>query len=265
MATPSIPEKRSPEDYQPTFVRPPGLEFAMGVALFAVVLMVFFLVQSGVFISGVLRHSPDLMAEGFSLDLLSDPRMEERMNELVHNGDLVAQEALWSGVVCTLLILLTVHLWKRQHMRHFLGLGAPRWTQFVKWLGVFILLGLAIEALAHLSPAFRTDFMGKVINSTTDLLWLYLGVGLMAPLFEEFLLRGLLFGSIRHMADEHTTVALTAGVFTLMHMQYDLTIMLLILPMGIVLGYSRSRSGSIWVPVALHVLNNMVTVLVPGA
>lgn len=235
----------------------------MGVALFGMVLMVFFMVQSGVFISGVLKHTPDLRAEGFSLDLLSDPRMEERMNELVFNGDLVAQEALWSGLVCTLLIILAVRLWKRNHTNHFLGLVKPPFKQVLLWVAAFIVLGLLIELLAYLSPAFRTDFMEKVIGSTTNMLLLYLGVGIMAPVFEEFLLRGLLYGSVRHMADEHASVALTAGVFTLMHMQYDVAVMLLILPMGIVLGYARSRSGSIWVPVLLHMLNNLVTVVAP--
>lgn len=236
----------------------------MGVALFGMVLMVFFLIQSGVFIGGVLRHSPDLMAEGFSLDLLTDPRMEERMNDLVFNGDLVAQEALWSGLVCTLMILVAVRAWKRNHTNSFLGLVRPPWKQVLIWLGAFVVLGLIIELLAYFSPAFRSDFMSTVIGSTTNIIWLYIGVGVMAPVFEEFLVRGLLFGSIRHMADEHATVALTAGVFTLMHMQYDLTVMLLILPMGIVLGYSRSRSGSIWVPVMLHMLNNLITLVFPS-
>ncbi len=258
----SGPEKPSPESVQPTYVRPPGLEFAMGVALFAVVLMVFFLLQSGVFISGVLERSPEL-AKDFTLNTLSDPRMEQRMNELVFNGDLVAQEALWSGLICTVMILVMVRLWKHGHMSSFLGLKIPTAKQFFLWLGVFMLLGLAIEGLSYVSPAFRTDFMEKVIGSTTNLLWLYIGVGIMAPLFEEFLLRGLLFGAIRHMADEHATVAMTAGVFTLMHMQYDWTVMLLILPMGAVLGYARSRSNSIWVPVVLHMLNNLVSVVLP--
>ncbi len=258
----SGPEKPSPEGIHPTYVRPPGLEFAMGVALFAVVLMVFFLLQSGVFISGVLERSPEL-AKDFTLNTLSDPRMEQRMNELVFNGDLVAQEALWSGLVCTLMILVMVRLWKRGHTSSFLGLKIPTAKQFFLWLGVFMLLGAAIEGLSYISPAFRTDFMEKVIGSTTNLLWLYLGVGIMAPLFEEFLLRGLLFGAIRHMADEHAAVAMTAGVFTLMHMQYDWTVMLLILPMGAVLGYARSRSNSIWVPVVLHMLNNLVSVVLP--
>jgi membrane protease YdiL (CAAX protease family) len=31
--------------------------------------------------------------------------------------------------------------------------------------------------------------------------------------------------------------------------------------MGIVLGYARVRSGSIWVPVVLHILNNSLSVL----
>jgi len=90
---------------------------------------------------------------------------------------------------------------------------------------------------------------------------LAIGVGLMAPLFEEFLLRGLLLGSIRHITDAHSAIALTAGVFTLMHLQYNWTVMLLILPLGITLGYARVRSGSIWVPVLLHMINNMATVL----
>lgn len=234
----------------------------MGVALFAMVLMVFFLLQSGVFISGVLDRSPEL-AKDFTLNTLSDPAMEQRMNELVFNGDLVAQEALWSGAICTLLILVVVRLWKRGHTASFLGLKIPTLKQFFLWLGVFLLLGLVIEGLSYLIPAFRTDFMEKVIASTTNFLWLYIGVGVAAPVFEEFLLRGLLFGAIRHMADEHATVAMTAGVFTLMHLQYDWTVMLLILPMGAVLGYARSRSNSIWVPVVLHMMNNLVSVVLP--
>lgn len=235
----------------------------MGVALFGVVIMVFFLVQTSVFIRGVLRHSPDLTRDGFSFSLLNDPRLNERMSDLMLNGDLIAEVAIWSGAVCTLLILITVRWWKRGHTASFLGLRIPHWKQILLWLGAFILLGLVIEVLAHFVPAFRTDFMERVIASTTNLTWLILGVGIIAPLFEEFLLRGLLFGSMRHMFEEHTTVALTAGVFALMHMQYDAAVMLLILPMGVVLGYARSRSGSLLVPILLHTVNNLVTVLLP--
>ncbi|MBK7940995.1 MAG: CPBP family intramembrane metalloprotease [Flavobacteriales bacterium] len=57
-------------------------------------------------------------------------------------------------------------------------------------------------------------------------------------------------------------MALSAGTFTLMHMQYPAPILLLVLMLGVVLGYARSRTGSIWVPVGLHMLNNLVSLAI---
>lgn len=233
----------------------------MGVALFSVVLMVFFVLQTAVFIHGVLQLSPEFHAQGFSLGLLNDTAFRTRMDELLYHGDLVARQALWSGLLGSLLIVVGVRLWKGHEALDLLGLRPVALKRILPWLGLFLLLGAAIEGLAHLNTAFRTDFMEKVIGSTTNLPLLLLGVGVMAPLFEELLLRGLLLGSVRYMTDEHTSVAITAGVFALMHLQYDWTVMMLIVPLGVVLGYARTRSGSLAVPILLHVLNNSVSVL----
>jgi membrane protease YdiL (CAAX protease family) len=66
-----------------------------------------------------------------------------------------------------------------------------------------------------------------------------------------------MYGSLRYVMDKHVAVALTRGMFTLMHLQYEVAVMLLILPIGVVLGYARANTGSIWVPVLLHMLNNL--------
>lgn len=232
----------------------------MGVALFGVIVILFFVVQSAAFIKGVMTLTPEYAGRPFSFSMLDEPLFQERLPALASNGDLVSLAALWSGVAGVALILLTVLLWKRASTAAFLGLHTPRRRPALVWTGVFLLLALAIEGLSHLSPVFRTDFMQHVLASTTDTTRLVLGVGILAPLFEELLLRGLLFGSVRHILDEHASVAITAGVFAVMHMQYNWTIMLLILPLGVVLGYARSRSGSIWLPVLLHVLNNMASI-----
>jgi uncharacterized protein len=241
--------------------RPPALEFAMGVALFSAILLVFMLVQFVVLMAGVARLEPAYSSEGFSLGLLQDPMFRAAMDKYLFNGDLVAHTALWSGLIGVLLIAATTYLWKRAQWVEFLGLRMASLKQFLLWTAVFLALAGVLELLMRMSPSFQTDFMEKVLASNTDRFLLILGVGIMAPLFEEFLLRGLLLGSIRHVTDGHTAVALTAGVFTLMHLQYSWTVMLLILPMGVVLGYARVRSGSLWVPVLLHVLNNMATVV----
>lgn len=257
----SAREQRSADDQRPAYERPPGMEFGMGTAMFAIVLLAFFLLQSGVFIAGVYSSSPEFVEQGFSLGLLSDDGFRARMDQLLYNGDLVAKQALWSGLIGSLLILALVFRWKGAATVDLLGLRLPPIKRFLPWLGLFVLLIVVIELMARLSPAFRTDFMERIIGSATNLPLLFLGVGIMAPLFEELLLRGLLFGSVRFIQDEHATVAITAGVFALMHLQYNWAIMLLIVPMGMVLGYARSRSGSIWVPVLLHVLNNSISVL----
>lgn len=233
----------------------------MGVALFGVIMLVFFLVQSAVFIKGVMELTPEYQGREFSFMLVDEPAFQERMIALGSHGEAVAPAALWSGVAGILAILVSVFLWKRGRTALFLGLLPPRWRPALIWTGAFLLLGVVIEGLAHLSPAFRTDFMQQVLATTSSTTRLVIGVGIMAPLFEEFLLRGLLFGSVRHLLDEHAAVAITAGVFAVMHMQYSVAIMLLILPLGVVLGYARARSGSIWVPVALHMLNNLATIV----
>lgn len=263
MENPSAPEKSSAEGQRPTFVRPPGLEFAMGIALFAMVLVLFLMIQAVVFFQAIVVRTPEFANSGFSMHWLDDPVFKSRMTELAFNGDIVASEALWSGGICTMLILLTVWLWKRENARSFLGLQLAKPRQFLIWTGIFLLLAVAIEVLSHLFPSFQTDFMERILGSTTNMVLLVIGVGIVGPLFEEFLLRGLLYGSIRHLADEHVSVALTAGVFTLMHQQYEPAVIMLILPMGIVLGYARARTGSIWVPVLLHVLNNLTSLVLP--
>ncbi len=263
MENPSPAEQPTPEGPPPSSYRPPGLEFAMGVALFAVTIIVFMLVQTAVFLRGVLRLSPELAPDGFSFGLLGDAAFRARMEELMLHGDLVAVQALWSGLAGIIFLAVTVTLWKRGDTVRFLGLGAPRLRDVARWFGIFLLLAVVIEGLAYISPAFQTDFMEKVIGSSSNKLLLLLGVGLMAPLFEELLLRGLLLGSLRHLSDEHTSVAISAGVFAVMHLQYSWPIMLLIIPMGVVLGYARTRSGSLWVPILLHVANNTASVFWP--
>ena len=259
----SDPARPLPEDPQPTFVRPPGLEFTMGLALFALIFMMFFLVQSFVFFIGVKQSLPQFANEPYSAGMFEDPQFQQQMQVLIFNGDLVAREALWSGGIGLVLIFVSVFIWKKRNAAIFLGMTPPRGILFLKWIGIFLLIGAVIEVIGRSSDLFQSEFMAQVIGSATDRILLFIGIAIMAPLFEEFLLRGLLFGSVRYIADEHVTVAVTAGVFTLMHMQYNWAIMLLILPMGVIFGYARSRTGSIWVPVFLHILNNSASLLIP--
>ncbi len=78
-------------------------------------------------------------------------------------------------------------VWKKESWRELLAIQPFQPKQFLVWLGIFLAVVAGIELLGSLSPAFESDFMSKVMETTTSLPWLLLGVGIMAPLFEEFL------------------------------------------------------------------------------
>jgi len=89
----------------------------------------------------------------------------------------------------------------------------------------------------------------------------------MAPLVEEPLFRGLIFGRLRGRS-RVLAYAVSAGLFALYHVwQYAvaygdpayLVYALNYLPVSIALAYSYERSNSIWVPIGFHMTINALT------
>ena len=83
MEDPSVQEQPSPE-HRPTYVRPPGLEFAMGMGIFGLVFMVFFVAQTAVLMRELVRRMPEHFSSGFDLGALSDPLVLPEVQKLLH-------------------------------------------------------------------------------------------------------------------------------------------------------------------------------------
>jgi membrane protease YdiL (CAAX protease family) len=248
------------EEGKPELDTQSSSDFMVGIGIFLLVGFMFFLVQSYVFIKALVA-SPDVEGSAFDLSILQDPSLQQHMSGLMENGDVIANVTMWSGIVCSAAILLFVFLWKRGAMIDVLGLRIAPARVFMRWLGIFVLVIVGIELLGLVLPDLQSDFMRDIMESVTDRATLIIGIGIMAPIFEELLLRGVLLYSVERVSNEHIAVALSAFVFTILHLQYEVWIMLLILPLGVVLGYARVRSGSILVPIVLHILNNTGSIL----
>jgi len=237
----------------------------MGIALFTFCFSAFYATQVACFIQQVMASTPELAGVSFSSGLLSDDRFESRWIELSTNGDVLGMVSLCSGLLGVVLVVSMTYWWKRGRFITFMAIKPAPAREFLKWTVVFLGVFAVLEFIEHLLPDQEIAFMSKVLGSTTNRLLLLIGVGVMPALFEEFLLRGLLYGSLRHVLDHHKAIAIVAGLFTLLHPQYEWYVLLLIvLPMGVMLGYARANSGSIWVPVFLHMLNNCLSILLPG-
>lgn len=118
-------------------------------------------------------------------------------------------------------------------------------------VGLLLLSGQVPARAWRLSP-FLT---GGVL--WTWILWLVI----LAPLAEEMLFRGDLFGRLRQHLAPAATVAVSAGVFALCHAENGLLQPLSVLPLGVALGVMRLWSGSLWPCLALHAASNGAVVL----
>lgn len=98
------------------------------------------------------------------------------------------------------------------------------------------------------------------INSVGQLILCVLVVGVMAGLSEEMLFRGAM---LRTMQDSrlgnHAVVWITAFLFSALHMQFYGFVPRMLL--GVWLGYLFVWTGSLWVPIIAHTLNNSTVVL----
>ncbi len=261
MESPSEQETPSPEA-APT--RAPALEMGNGLAIFSLVFLVFLLCQSVFLVERVIHSTPELNERGFSMDILEDSVFQERAQDLIDDGDTVSSISLWSGLSALIVLLLFTFWWKKERMVNFLGLRFPALRPLAAWTGLFILCLTAMELIAWLLPEFDNSFMENVLATAHNKPLLFLGSALMPALFEEFFLRGLLFGTLRHVLDKHMAIAIVSGLFTIMHLQYPWYLLLLfILPLGVLLGYARANTGSIWTSVLLHFLNNAISLALP--
>ncbi|GHO45616.1 type II CAAX endopeptidase family protein [Ktedonospora formicarum] len=77
---------------------------------------------------------------------------------------------------------------------------------------------------------------------------------LTAPLCEEIFFRGMLLGGLRRSMPDAPAVIISAFVFALAH--FDIGSFAVLLVIGLILGYLRCRTRSIWPSIGLHLLNN---------
>ncbi len=101
------------------------------------------------------------------------------------------------------------------------------------------------------------DSMLQLAATSEYPIFLILGVVVGAPLTEEFIFRGLLFRGWQSSKLQLTgTLIVTSAIWAVIHVQYEPALIAVIFVMGIFLGLARYFTGNLWVPIAMHAVNN---------
>lgn len=89
--------------------------------------------------------------------------------------------------------------------------------------------------------------------------WAFAAVVVIAPLFEEWICRGFLFGSLRERFGLRKACLLSALFFGVLHLQPVPALNAFFL--GLVLAWVYARTGTLWAPVLLHAVHNLAAYL----
>ncbi|MFA0816212.1 MAG: lysostaphin resistance A-like protein [Anaerofustis sp.] len=126
-------------------------------------------------------------------------------------------------------------------------------------IGVFIAVTIIIQILYSIfgNTALFSSYTDTMELLLQDKFWInLLSVGILAPISEELLFRGLIFNRMRYYMHENYAIVFSSLVFALMHAPTVIQIIYAFL-LGCVLSYAYSKFENILVPILIHMVFNL--------
>ena len=160
---------------------------------------------------------------------------------------------------------------RRATLRDYLGLHFPSVRATAQWILIFMVFLAAqdIVTVFVLGRPIVPSVMVDAYRAAPSLLLLFVAIVILAPLGEELLMRGFLFKGIASKWGGFAAVTISAVLWAVLHLQYDLYGVFQILLIGLFLGLARLRTGSTTLAFVLHALCNLVasieTAIVAGS
>ena len=144
----------------------------------------------------------------------------------------------------------------------YLGYKLPRRSEVVVGiaaLAVLIAIGDTVSWLAgrNIVDRFQTDIYQAAQNANL-LAFLLIAITVFIPVTEESLFRGFLFrGWLRSPRHAWLAIVMTAGLFAVIHVQYDWFLIAQVFAFGLLFGWIRWATGSTILTMLLHALVNL--------
>jgi membrane protease YdiL (CAAX protease family) len=194
---------------------------------------------------------------------LSKSELRKLLISAGENGNVLSLSTFVTTVMCCGLIVGVIKLKKGSALTEYLCVRSVSLKQMLRWIGFlagFIVLSDLITTL--LGRPRVPDFMSAVYATASPVWTIWVALIIAAPLFEETFFRGFLFkGFESSFMGPIGAVVVTAGLWAVIHLQYDAYEVTTIFCLGILLGVARVFTGSLLVPLGLHAAVNLVATI----
>lgn len=177
------------------------------------------------------------------------------------DGTIVSLSIMMSGVILILFSVLLIRL-KGGNVQRYLALNSFSLTIAMAMIGVMLLFMIGSQALTYWLDETPLDFVDPLFQTVSSVWLLLVAMVIIAPIYEELIFRGLLWSAItEQFAGQRGTVIasiVTSIIFASIHLQYGIYEVSTIVVLALIFCYARVKSGSLLLPIVLHILNNGV-------
>jgi beta-phosphoglucomutase len=179
------------------------------------------------------------------------------------NGLLLGLATCASAPVVFVLAYLLARIRMGPEAARYLGLCPFAGKALIPWtIALVILVALSDALTVALGRPIVPNFLVDAHQTAGFLPLLWFALIVAAPLAEEVLFRGFAFqGILTSRLGGVGAVTLTSLIWALIHLQYDFYGIFTIFVSGLLLGYVRLKTGSIYLTMLLHALMNLIATI----
>lgn len=154
----------------------------------------------------------------------------------------------------------------------------PTWLDIglapVAYVTSLVAIAVVMLVVKNFVPGFDMEqrqalsFNPSSVSNHVELMMVYFTLAVLAPVAEEVMFRGYLFGKIKRYLPLPATVLVTAFVFSVLHLglgsladlQWNVAVATFVL--GVALGWLRAATGGLWAGIVLHMMQNTIAFLI---
>ena len=231
--------------------RPWGLWSTLGFsAVIVIVHTVVSMVMAGVLLTIQENNNPNFNINSFT-------------SSLGTNGFFFSISIIATALSCMGLILIFAAIRKGITLRQYLGLNPLPLMTFLRWLGIIIIFAVCWDGLSLLlKRPIVPDFIAATYKSAESYSLYWFSVVVAAPFLEEFFFRGFLFEGIRcSRLGSIGAVIVTSVTWAVIHLQYGMYEIVLIMSMGLILGIAKIKTRSLYTTIGMHAICNLLAML----
>ena len=252
-----MPNKSTVENNLTTISQP--LFTGLGTLLLIVGIVVFFFISQliGVYIAGKLVLPTAKSATIGDIFFFGS------------NDGTVVSLSIMIGCVLLVAISALIIRTKGGNLKQYLALKPFSLAVGMGMIGLLLIFMIGSQALTYLLDESPLSFVDPLYQSVRSVWLLIFAMVIVAPIYEELIFRGLLWSAIAEqfsspsdllLRSEHrgaiVASLVTSFIFAGIHLQYGIYEISTIVVLALIFCYARIKSGSLILPMLLHIINN---------